>query len=99
MILTLMKIDPFTPLDPDIQLQREIQLEIVDTLRCSLPPPRISTPEAWLRRDRVAPPTRPDGGGGRARPRPPPPRGGGGGGGGVGAHAPSPNPLPQGEGQ
>ena len=54
MILTLMKIDPFTPLDPDIQLQREIQLEIVDTLRCSLPPPRISTPEAWLRRDRVA---------------------------------------------
>jgi hypothetical protein len=59
-----MDIEPFAPpepepdpefsLDPDIQLQRDIHLEAVDTLRRSLPPPPINTPEAWLRRDRVA---------------------------------------------
>jgi hypothetical protein len=47
-----MDIEPFALLDPDIQ--RDIHLEAVDTLRCALPPPPINTPEAWLRRDRIA---------------------------------------------
>jgi hypothetical protein len=45
---------PFHQPGAEYQLQRDLYLQLVDGLRGYLPPPSTDTPEAWLRRDRLA---------------------------------------------
>ncbi len=46
--------EPYHPVDPAHQLTRDTYLQMVDTLRTSLPPPLVNTPEAWALHVRAA---------------------------------------------
>lgn len=46
--------EPYHPIDPAHQLTRDTYLQMVDTLRWSLPPPLVDTPEAWALHVRTA---------------------------------------------